>query len=157
MTVFLLIIILAAGLQLAAKAGLNPQKRFRDNARIATGIFFIFTGLSHFLVPGMFMKMMPPVLPAPLFLIYLSGVFEILGGIGLMLARTKKAAAIGLILLLLAVFPANIYVAVNNVQLGGFMSEGIYQWLRLPMQLVLMWWVWWTAEIHLAQRRVQTI
>jgi uncharacterized membrane protein len=157
MTVFLLIIILAAGLQLAAKAGLNPQKRFRDNARIATGIFFIITGLSHFLIPDMFMKMMPSVFPAPLFLIYLSGVFEILGGIGLMLARTKKAAAIGLVLLLLAVFPANIYVAVNNVQIGGFMSEGIYQWLRLPMQLVLIWWVWWTAEIHLAHRRVQTI
>lgn len=157
MTVFLLIIILAGGLQLAAKTGLNPNKRFRDNARIAAGIFFIFTGVSHFLMPDIFMKMMPPVFPAPLFLIYLSGVFEILGGIGLIAARTKKAAAIGLILLLLAVFPANIYVAVNNVQLGGFMSEGIYQWLRLPMQLVLIWWVWWTAEIHLAHRRVQTI
>jgi uncharacterized membrane protein len=157
MPVFLLIIILAAGLQLAAKTGLNPQKRFRDNARIATGIFLIFTGLSHFLIPSVFMKMMPPVFPAPLFLIYLSGVFEILGGIGLILSRTKKAAAIGLILLLVAVFPANIYVAVNNVQLGGFMNEEIYQWLRLPMQLVLIWWVWWTAEIHLTHRRVQTI
>lgn len=156
MTVFLLIIILAAGLQLAAKIGLNPNKRFRDNARIAAGIFFIFTGVSHFLMPEMFMKMMPPFLPAPLFLIYLSGVFEILGGAGLMLSRTKQAAAIGLILLLVAVFPANIYVAVNNVQLGGFMSASIYQWIRLPMQLALIWWVTWTAEIHLP-RRVQTV
>jgi len=143
MTVFFIIIVLAIILQLAAKIGVNPLKNFRDNARIATGAAFVLTGVSHFLMPGKFMEMMPPFLPAPLFLIYLSGFFEILGGIGLMLSSTKKSAAIGLILLLLAVFPANIYVALNNVQLGGFMSYAVYQWLRLPMQFVLIFWVWW--------------
>ena len=143
MTVFLIIIILAIVLQLLSKTFINPFKDFKDNARIATGAAFIFTGISHFLVPGKFMEMMPPFLPAPLFLIYLSGVFEILGGIGLMIAKTKFYAGIGLILLLLAVFPANIFVALNNVQLGGFMSNPVYQWLRLPMQLGLIAWVWW--------------
>jgi uncharacterized membrane protein len=51
----------------------------------------------------------------------------------------------GLILLLLAVFPANVYVALNSVQLGGYMNYAVYQWLRLPMQFVLMAWVWWCA------------
>jgi len=148
MTVFFIIIVLAIILQLAAKIGLNPQKNFRRNARIATGIAFIFTGVSHFIIPEKFMEMMPSVLPAPLFLIYLSGVFEILGGIGLIISSTKQLAAIGLIVLLLAVFPANIYVAVNNVQLGGFMNYEVYQWLRLPMQFVLIGWVWWGGEIY---------
>lgn len=146
MTVFFIIIVLAIILQLAAKIGLNPNRQFRDNARIATGIAFIFTGVSHFLIPEKFMEMMPPFLPAPHFLIYLSGVFEILGGAGLTISKIKQPAAAGLILLLLAVFPANIYVALNNVQLGGFMNYAIYQWLRLPMQLVLIGWIRWCAR-----------
>lgn len=157
MSIFLSIIIVAALLQLAAKIGLNTNKRFRDNARIATGFFFIVTGISHFAMPDMFMKMMPPVFPAQLFLIYLSGVFEILGGIGLMLSRTRRIAAIGLIVLLVAVFPANIYVAVNNIRLGGVMSLPVYQWIRLPMQLVLIALVWWSAEVRISHRRTQEI
>lgn len=146
MTVFLIIIILAVLLYGAGKLGLNPLKSFQENARLATGLAFILTGVSHFLFPETFLEMMPAFLPAPLFLIYLSGVFEILGGFGLLLSKTKRAAAVGLIVLLLAVFPANIYVALNNVQLGGFMNYAIYQWLRLPMQFVLVGWVWWSAE-----------
>lgn len=118
------------------------MKNFKNNARMATGLAFVFTGVSHFIVTEKFMEMMPPVFPAPLFLIYLSGIFEILGGIGLMISKTKFWAGIGLILLLVAVFPANIYVALNNVQLGGFMNYAVYQWLRLPMQFVLIAWVW---------------
>ena len=148
MTVFFIIIVLAIILQTAAMIGINPQKNFKNNARVATGMAFIFTGVSHFLISEKFMEMMPPFLPAPLFLIYLSGVFEILGGIGLMLPGTKRPAAAGLILLLLAVFPANIYVALKGVQLGGFMNYAAYQWLRLPMQIVLIGWVWWGGEIY---------
>jgi uncharacterized membrane protein len=143
MTVFLIIIVLAIILHTAAKMNFNPLKNFRDNARLATGAAFIFTGISHFVIPGKFMEIMPPIFPAPLFLIYLSGVLEILGGVGLMFSRIKFWAAAGLILLLLAVFPANIYAAWNNVQLGGFMNSPVYQWLRLPMQFVLIAWVWW--------------
>jgi uncharacterized membrane protein len=148
MTVFFLIIILTIILQAAAKVGLNPQKTFRENARLATGATFVLTGISHFAIPEKFLEMMPPFLPAPLFLVYLSGVFEILGGIGLMVSKTARLAAFGLILLLLAVFPANIYVALNNVPLGGFMSYPVYQWLRLPMQIVLIAWVWWCGANH---------
>lgn len=148
MTVFFLIIILTIILQAAAKVGINPQKAFRDNARLATGATFVFTGISHFVIPEKFLEMMPLFLPAPLFLVYLSGVFEILGGIGLTIPKTARLAAFGLILLLLAVFPANIYVALKNVPLGGFMSYPVYQWLRLPMQLVLIAWVWWCSANH---------
>lgn len=148
MTVFLLILIIAGVLQLAALTRLNPYKRFRDNLRLALGVSFIFTGVTHFLMPDMFLKMMPPILPWSLALVYISGVFEILGGIGLMPARTKVWAAAGLVLLLVAVFPANIYVALNNVQLGGVMSAPVYQWLRLPMQLVLIAMVVWCSGLY---------
>lgn len=148
MTIFLLIVLLATGLQIAAKFNLNPLKDFRDNARIATGIAFVFSGFSHFAVPAKFLEMMPPFLPMPLFLVYLSGFFEIIGGIGLIISKTKGIAAAGLLVLLLAVFPANIYVALNNIQLGGFMSNQIYQWIRLPMQFVLIIWVLWCGNLR---------
>jgi uncharacterized membrane protein len=153
MTVFFIIILLAIILQIAARIGINSHKNFKDNARIATGVAFIFTGVSHFLIPEKFMQMMPPFLPAPLFLIYLSGAFEILGGIGLIIFASRELAAIGLIVLLLAVFPANIYVALENVRLGGFMNYAVYQWLRLPMQFVLIGWVWWCGEINKSGRK----
>jgi uncharacterized membrane protein len=89
---------------------------------------------------------MPPFIPLPVLMVYLSGFLEILGGIGLIIYNTKNWAAYGLVALLLAVFPANIYVALNNVQLGGFMSYPFYQWLRLPLQFVLIWWILWTIS-----------
>ena len=141
MTVFFLIFIILVLLFAAMKIGLNPIGSLRSNARIATGLTFIFIGATHFLIPDKFLEMMPPFIPAPLLMVYISGFFEILGGIGLIVPMTKRWAAYGLIALLLAVFPANIYVALNNVQLGGFMSDSFYQWLRLPLQLVLIGWV----------------
>lgn len=148
MTVFIVILVLSFLLQTAARFNLNPQKDFKGNARLAIGVAFIFTGVSHFLATDKFMEMMPQFLPAPMFLVYLSGFFEFAGGIGLMSSKTKRFAVLGLILLLLAVFPANIYVALNNVQLGGFMSYAVYQWIRLPMQIVLIGWIWWCSEIR---------
>jgi uncharacterized membrane protein len=146
MSVFFLIFVFTAVLFLAAKVGVNPARDFWTNARLATGLTFIFTGVTHFLFPETFLKLMPPFIPLHLLMIYISGFFEILGGVGLMIPATKRAAAYGLILLLLAVFPANVYVALENVQLGGFMSNAFYQWLRLPLQFVLIWWVYRTVR-----------
>ena len=141
MTVFFLIFIILLLLLGASKIGLNPIISIRSNARLATGITFIFIGATHFLMPGKYLEMMPPFIPAPLAMVYVSGFFEILGGIGLIVPWTKRVSAYGLIALLLAVFPANVYVALNNIQLGGFMSDSFYQWLRLPLQFVLIGWV----------------
>lgn len=146
MTVFFLIFIFTGILLLAAKSGINPVKDFKNNARIGTGLTFVFAGVSHFLIPDTFMKLMPPFVPFPMAMVYISGIFEILGGIGLIISKTKKAASYGLILLLLAVYPANIYVAIGNIQLGGFMSNSYYQWIRVFLQIPLIFWVWWTAK-----------
>ena len=82
---------------------------------------------------------MPPQLPQPLLLVYLSGVFELLGGLGLLPARTRRLAGWGLLALLVAVFPANVYMALIHEQLH---IPAWVAWGRLPLQLPLMWWVW---------------
>lgn len=127
MTVFIFILLAAALLQIFAGVNLNPQKSFRTNAAYATGAAFVFTGISHFLFPAKFMEMMPDFLPFPAFLIYLSGLLEIIGGLALINSSTRKITAGGLAILLLIIFPANIYVALNNVRLGGFMNYPLYQ------------------------------
>ncbi len=89
---------------------------------------------------------MPPYLPAPLALVYLSGAFEVLGGVGLLMPRFRRAAGWGLIALLVAVFPANLYMVTAS---GPFTAQGIPLWAlyaRLPLQLVLIAWVYWTMQ-----------
>ena len=96
----------------------------------------------HFVVPDLYLKIMPPALPHPLALIYVSGIAEIAGGIGLLVPFARRAAAYGLVLLLIAVFPANIYSAVAHVPSQGILGNQFLQWLRLPLQLPLIWWAW---------------
>ena len=86
---------------------------------------------------------MPPALPAPLLLVYVSGVAEIAGGLGLLLPATRRWAGWGLVALLVAVFPANVYMALIHEQLG---ISGWVAWGRLPLQLPLLWWVWRAAR-----------
>ncbi len=104
-------------------------------------IGFVLAGIYHFLNPTFYLKMMPPVLPAPLFLIYLSGVFEIALGILLLISKFTHFAAWGLIALLIAVFPANVYMAMNPQVFPEFSSTALY--LRLPLQLVLIALMFW--------------
>ena len=104
-------------------------------------IAFIFAGTNHFINTDFYMRIMPPVLPWHLFLVYLSGVIEIALGIMLLIPKFSRLAAWGIILLLLAVFPANIYKAVNTELFKDFDPTLIY--LRLPLQFVLIAWAFW--------------
>ena len=106
--------------------------------------FYIAAGVNHFLSPDFYVAIMPPYLPWHLELVYLSGVAEIVCGVGLLIPRTRVLAAWATIALLVAIYPANIHVALNDIPLGG-RSEGlgIWNWLRLPFQFVLIAWAWW--------------
>ena len=84
---------------------------------------------------------MPPYLPAHLFLIYLSGVLEIVLGVMLLMPKFSQLAAWGLIALLIAVFPANVYMAMNAGIFPQFSQTALY--LRLPLQIVLIAWTFW--------------
>jgi uncharacterized membrane protein len=82
----------------------------------------------------------PPVFPLPRLLVLLSGIAEVLGGLSLLIPMTRMAAAWSLAILLMAVFPANIYTAVAHLPLPGILGQRWAQWLRLPLQVPLIWW-----------------
>jgi uncharacterized membrane protein len=107
-------------------------------------LFFVAAGANHFRDPATYLAMMPPALPWPSILNAVSGAAEILGGIGLMVTAWRRLAGVGLILLLLAVFPANVHVALQG-QMPGFRFSPLVLWLRLPFQFVFLAWVWWVA------------
>lgn len=103
--------------------------------------FFVLAGFNHFFNTAFYMKIMPTYLPWHLPLVYLSGVLEIILGFLLLIPKFTQIAAWGLIALLLAVFPANIHMAVNH-ELYPEYSVAVL-WLRLPLQLMLMGWAHW--------------
>jgi uncharacterized membrane protein len=111
-------------------------------SRLVLAAFFIFAGVNHFRVPEAYKAIMPPALPHPDALSLLSGVAEIVGGLGVLPPRTRKLAGYGLILLLLAVFPANIYATQAGMKVGDWTVPQWLLWARLPLQLVLIAWVW---------------
>ena len=117
---------------------------WRDAGRGALVIMFLFTGASHFTsMKYDFAAMIPAPLPNDLWVIYLTGVLEIAGAIGLLIPRTRKLAGICLVLLLVALFPANVYAALNDIPLRGEAPTPL--WLRGPVQLLFIGMVWWTS------------
>lgn len=106
-------------------------------------LMFVGAGVMHFVKPKLFEAIVPPFLPAPLLLVYLSGAAEVLGGLGVLVPGLRVWAGWWLIALLVAVFPANIYMALEAEKFG--ISPALL-WLRLPLQLVLIAWVWWATQ-----------
>ena len=100
-------------------------------------------GTLHFAAPDPFVAIVPDWLPAPLALVYVSGVAEFAFGMGLLFHRTRRWASIGLIALLIAVFPANVHMAVHEIQLSPGGAIPVWaMWARLPLQGVFIWAVW---------------
>ena len=111
------------------------------------GIFYVLAGVAHFVRTDAYMLMMPPYLPAHRELILLSGVAEVVLGLAVLVPRTRRLAAWGIILLLIAIFPANLHIAMHDVPLfGATHGAGIWNWVRLPFQGVLIAWAWWYTQ-----------
>lgn len=101
--------------------------------------FYIFAGVMHFVKPKFFLAIMPPYIPNPKAMVLWSGIFEVALGIGLLTESRRSFSATGIILLLIAVFPANLYMAYGE----RFQKMSpILRWGRLPLQLVLIWWAY---------------
>ncbi|WP_262179250.1 DoxX family protein [Haloarcula laminariae] len=111
---------------------------------------YVVAGLLHFVVPGLYAQIVPPMLPAPLALVYLSGLAEVAVGLGLLWPPTRRYAAWATIALLLAVFPANVYMATSGVVVSGMPGGGdpspLVRWGRLPLQGVLILWAYWYTD-----------
>ncbi len=113
---------------------------------ILAAVFYVGAGILHFRAPAAYLKIMPPYVPWPEAMVYVSGIAEIAGGLGLLLPATRRLAAWGLVALLIAVFPANVYMATNPVYMGVSPMPGWIAWARLPLQGVLIWWVLWCTR-----------
>ena len=111
-------------------------------SRAVAGLVFVGAGVLHFVAPGTYERIMPPYLPLHRELVYLSGVAEVLGGFGLLAERTRAAAGVGLILLLVSVLPANVQMLIDARAAGKSSWWLALLWLRLPLQGVLAAWVW---------------
>jgi uncharacterized membrane protein len=111
-------------------------------ARTAFGLLFVLAGTFHFLFPAYYRAVVPPYLPIPDVLVAVSGVAEIAGGVGLLLPRWRPAAGVGLVLLLVAVLPANVEMLRQARHRGVAAPLEALLWLRLPFQAVLMWLTW---------------
>lgn len=115
--------------------------------RIIAALAMVYVGIKHFTNPAPFVRIVPSYLPAPLALVYISGFFEILGGVGLLVARVHRAAAYGLVALYVAVFPANINMAIHHIQLAPGDDLPVWaMWLRLPFQGLFIAWVIWLSR-----------
>lgn len=125
------------------RRGVPEGAQVKIFVRLLLAIFFVLAGRSHFVNPAPFAAIVPPPLPK-LACVYLSGACEILGGIGLV--ALPRYGSWLLIATLLAVFPANIYMAVSGAKFGGFPAEPWMAWARLPLQFVLIWVVWWAGR-----------
>lgn len=110
----------------------------------AIAAMFIAAGMAHFIKPNIFTRIVPSYLPAPRLLVYASGVFEIAGGVGVLVSSTQVYAGWGLIAMLAAFLPVHTYMARDP---DGRFSDvpGWMLWLRIPLQFVLMAWIYWAV------------
>jgi uncharacterized membrane protein len=118
-------------------------------ARWFLAALFVWIGVQHFTDPAPFVLIMPGFIPAswhePLVLI--SGFFEIAGGVGVLIPTTRRWAGWGLVALLIAIFPANINMLVNEIYLEGMPHEKWLLWARLPFQVVFAFWTLWVTGL----------
>jgi uncharacterized membrane protein len=121
-----------------------PASRPKAIGVVLLAAIFVAAGVNHFVMPAVYLAMMPAYLPAHLELVYLSGAFEVLGGVAVLLPRLRRAAGWGLIALLGAVFPANVNMAVHPESFPGLPPLAL--WVRLPFQGLLIGWVLWATQ-----------
>ena len=138
------LIVLAAATLLARLAGRLGVASLRDWAaatRVGLAVLFLFTAAAHF--NRMRPRMVPPSVPDAELMVTITGICEVLGAIGLLVPRTRRAAGIALIVFLLAVLPANIHAAQSGVTIGGAAATPLVP--RIALQLLFIALLWWSA------------
>jgi uncharacterized membrane protein len=118
----------------------------RRIALVLASVFYISAGVLHFTKIEFYLKIVPPYIPWHLAMVKISGVCEIVGGIALLVPPVRRAAAWGIVALLIAVFPANVYMATDPVAAGAGSLSPIIIRGRLPLQAVFIAWVLWATK-----------
>ncbi|RZM78657.1 DoxX family protein [Leptolyngbya iicbica] len=122
---------------------MNFLTQNKTTLRGVLAVCMVVAGVLHFAQSTPFIRIVPDFLPAPAALVYISGAIEILLGIGLLVPATRQFAAWGLVALFIAVFPANLNMAINHIKIAGIPDAWWFQAIRLPFQLVLIAWAYW--------------
>ena len=147
MVPFVFLAVVFAGLSLLPLARIDPPllRSARARLRVALAAMFVLTGATHFTATESMLQMVPESLPLRREAVYVSGVAELAGAAGLLIPRLSRAAGLGLAAMLVAVFPANINVAVNQLQIDLVSTDPVMQWVRLLVQPALIWLVVWAT------------
>jgi uncharacterized membrane protein len=126
----------------------TDESRGKRIARWLMVLFLVASGVGHFAITDVYAAMVPAGWPAPRVLVWVSGVAELAGGIGLVVPwpRLRRAAAWGIIALLVAVFPANVNMAVHHISPPGLHASSAALWARLPFQALFIAWAWWLTR-----------
>ncbi len=103
-------------------------------------VFFVYFGIDHFINPNFYLSIMPPSFPLHEEAVYISGFFEIVGGFGVLIPRFRRIAGWGLVVLLIAVYPANIYMAITPEAFPDIPVEMLY--FRLALQFLFFYWAY---------------
>jgi uncharacterized membrane protein len=131
---------LSAGPARAIRLLQLPASRSKCFFLVLLSIFFTYAGIDHLVSPDFYVSIMPPWIPAHLELVYLSGVFEVMGGVGVLIPRFRALAGAGLVALLVAVYPANLYMAFNPELFPDIPVAALY--VRLALQFVAFYWAY---------------
>jgi uncharacterized membrane protein len=123
----------------------SPSVNYRLCGQIALSAMFLFAGISHFVLADGMVNMLPPFFPFRYEIIYATGLMEIGLAMGFLFSHSVKLTGILAIAFLIAVFPSNVYSALNSVDFGGNVAGPIYLLFRVPMQFFLIAWIWVTS------------
>lgn len=118
----------------------------RGRARVALSIFFGFTGIGHFIRTAALVSMLPASIPYRVELVYLTGIFELLGAIAIWIRPMRKLAGVCLIVMLIGFLPANVYGAFQRIDFGGHELGPVYLLARVPVQLLLIAWTYFATD-----------
>lgn len=156
MTLLFLLLLLVGPylvLTLLGKSNSTFQIAAPKRARVGLSLFFLFTSIGHFIKTEAMAEMLPPFVPYRSGLIYLTGILELLGGVGVWIPGLTRLTGLLLILMLIGILPSNIYSAINRVDFGGHGAGPAYLLVRIPFQLFVIWWTYFATEQKWLQRR----
>jgi len=145
---FLFLLIVSPYLLLTLLGRWIPAVRLSRVKRVRVGLtlFFAFAGIGHFVRTEEMAQMLPASVPYRVGLIYLTGILELLGAIGVWIPSLTRLTGLCLILFLLCLVPANIFAAIQHVDFGGHSAGPVYLLVRVPFQLFVIWWTYWATK-----------
>jgi uncharacterized membrane protein len=156
MTLFFLLLLLVVPyvlLTLAERWSAGWKIAPATRARVGLSLFFIFTAIGHFIKTEEMAAMLPSFVPNRVEIIFVTGIFELLGAIGVWIPRLMRITGLCLILMLIGFLPANIYSAINRVDFCGHESGPVYLLVRIPFQFLVILWAYYATEQQWLSKR----